>query len=265
MLVGSRILSLCIVLATVAGCATGATDVVLERSADAVVPATAAADDVAPTTVAPPPPPPETETAAAVTPAAAPTTTAAPLRERVIVDTGYSPFALAGSLVLLHPAAQVERIGFHEAGHDGAQDLAATTTAARPIVLETRNRGTAPQTAADIVVAPETDIVAPVTGTVLRAGDYTLYCHHTDSYAVIEPDGLPGWEVKVLHISGLHVQAGQRVDAGVTLLAAGPTVLPFESQVDEFTGEPSWPHVHVEVVDTSIPNRPPPGGGGPSC
>lgn len=254
------------VLAALAGCASNAPQLAVERSVDIAPVTTTTLPEPAPTTTAPPPPPP-TEPAGAVAPAAAPTTEPPPLPapERIVVDTGFSPFAMAGPLPVLHPTERVERIGFHEAGHDGARNLAATATAARPIVLESRNRGTAPQTAADIVVAPDSDVYAPVTGTVLRAGQYTLYCHHTDSYAVIEPDGIPGWEVKVLHISGLQVEAGQRVEAGVTLLAAGPTPLPFESQVDEFTAEPSWPHVHVEVVDTSIPNRPPPGGGGSDC
>jgi hypothetical protein len=57
------------------------------------------------------------------------------------------------------------------------------------------------------------------------------------------------------------VRAGDHVAAGETVLARGPTPLPFESQVDEFTAEPSWPHVHIEVVDPSIPNRPRGGGG----
>ncbi len=56
--------------------------------------------------------------------------------------------------------------------------------------------------------------------------------------------------------------AGQRVTAGQTPIAAGPTQLPFVSQVDELrTADPAWPHVHVEVVDPSIPDRPSPGGG----
>jgi hypothetical protein len=112
------------------------------------------------------------------------------------------------------------------------------------------------RTAADIVVDPEGPIRAPVTGTVLRAGTYVLYCEHADDYAVIEPDARPGWEVKVLHIDGVRVSAGDRVEAGVTELAPRPTPLPFASQVDEHTAEPSWPHVHIEVVDPSIPNPP---------
>ncbi len=189
------------------------------------------------------------------------TSTTRPPIPRVVVETGFSPMATVGPVVLHHPAAQVERIGFHESGHDGARQLDPVAAAARPFTMETRERGTGDRTAADVVVPPGAEIRAPVTGRVLRAGGYVLYCEHADDFAVIEPDARPGWEVKVLHIDGVAVRAGDRVEAGVTLLAPAATVLPFASQVDEDTAEPSWPHVHVEVVDPSIPDRPSPGGG----
>ena len=129
------------------------------------------------------------------------------------------------------------------------------------MTMETRNRDTVSRGAADIAAHPMFDIVSPVTGTVIRAGGYTLYCHHRDNYAVIEPDDRPGWEVKVLHMQDLAVGVGDRVVAGETLLADRPTVFPFRSQIDEFTAEPSWGHIHIEVVDPSIPDRPSRGGG----
>lgn len=216
----------------------------------AVVPVSEPPVTVAPTTTAPPPPVTE-----------APTTTRAPI-PRVVVDTAFAPYATTGPVVLHHPAAGVERIGFHESGHDGAQQQDATPEAARAFVMDTRNRGTGDRTAADIVVVPDTEIRSPVTGTVKRAGGYTLYCDHRDEFFVVEPDARPGWEVKVFHIEGLAVAAGQRVEAGVTPVATRSRQLPFESQVDESTAAPAWPHVHVEVVDPSIPDRPNPGGGG---
>lgn len=236
----------------------------------ALVRSPSAAPDVpepVPTTVAPP------TSAAPVVPAsgASPPSSAAPIEApattkpfipRVVVDTGFQPYAMVGPVTLHHPAAQVERIGFHESGHDGAQQQEAATGAARAFVMETRNRGTGDRTAADIVVVPDAEIRSPVTGTVKRGGTYTLYCDHRDQYFVVDPDERPGWEVKIFHIEGLQVQAGQRVEAGVTVVAARSRILPFESQVDEATAEPSWPHVHVEVIDPSIPDKPNPGGGG---
>ena len=127
--------------------------------------------------------------------------------------------------------------------------------------MASRGRDTARQGAADIVVEPDREIRSPVTGRVVRAGTYALYCDTVDQFAVIEPDDRPGWQVKVLHIEGLAVAAGDRVEAGVTRLAANARVLPFPSQVEDDTGRPAWPHVHVEAVDPTVPDRPSPGGG----
>jgi hypothetical protein len=79
---------------------------------------------------------------------------------------------------------------------------------------------------------------------------------------VIEPDDRPGWEVKVLHVVGLTVGVGDHLEASVTQIAAHAHQLPFASQVDDLsTVQPAWPHVHVEVVDPSVPDRPT----GPGC
>jgi hypothetical protein len=134
-------------------------------------------------------------------------------------------------------------------------------TAVAPATLEGRERLTTSRTAADVVSDPQVEIRAPVTGRVKRAGSYVLYCKYSDDFVVIEPDDHPGWEVKLLHIDGEAVSAGQRVEAGETIIAPRPTKLPFESQVDELSDGEAWPHVHIEVVDPSIPNRPSPGSG----
>jgi hypothetical protein len=155
----------------------------------------------------------------------------------------------------------VEAIGFHQSAQDGAQEQTTVGTARRWYVMEGRDRDTTARGAADIVVEPGRELRVPVTGTVIRAGTYTLYCDKTDQYAVIEPDAHPGWEVKILHIQGLALTKGQRVEAGVTRLAANARVLPFPSQVEDDTGLPAWPHVHVEVVDPTVKDRPT----GPGC
>lgn len=179
---------------------------------------------------------------------------------RVVHEQAWSPFATVGGVVVLHPSARVERIGFHESNDEGAMELAVLPTASAPVTLSTRGRGTDARTAADVVVDPDVEIRAPVSGRVLRAGSYVLYCRHIDHFVVIEPDDHPGWEVKLLHLAATRVRAGQRVEAGVTVLAPGPTRLPFASQVEEGAARPAWPHVHVEVDDPSIPDLPGTGG-----
>ncbi len=178
---------------------------------------------------------------------------------RMVTETGYQPFATTGTLTLVHPVARVEVIGFHESTHDGSQQMDTTLTVATNNTLDSRGRETGSRTAADIVVDPTSEIRSPITGTVIRSGGYVLYCDISDQFVVIEPDDQPGWEVKMFHINGLRVSNGDHVEAGITVLAGQATQLPFVSQIDGFSAEPSWPHVHVEVIDPSIPDRP--GGG----
>jgi hypothetical protein len=244
-----------VVAVLAAGCGRGAevaSDVPIARAALATTtttaPTTTTTTTTTTSTTAPPRPPPTTSTTR-------------PHPARTLSDQPWVPYATAGPVTLHHPADRVEAIGFHQSGHDGAQAQAAVPSAARWFVQQGRDRDTNPQGAADIVVEPGREVRAPVTGTVVRGGTYTLYCDHVDEYAVIEPDARLGWEVKVLHIEGLAVVKGQRVEAGVTRLAAHARVLPFTSTVEEDTAFPGWPHVHVEVVDPSVKDRPT----GPGC
>lgn len=183
---------------------------------------------------------------------------------RTVHDTAFVPFATIGEITLHHPAAVVERIGLHQSNHEGARDLVMADTAASPVLLPSRGRLSGRHSAADVVVAPDTEIRSPVTGTVTRAGTYVLYCDHSDDFMVVAPDAMPQWEVKVLHIDGVAVQPGDHVRAGHTVIAPRATVLPFGSQVDDATASPSWPHTHIEVIDPSIPNVPN-GGSGSDC
>jgi biotin carboxyl carrier protein len=208
------------------------------------------------TTTAAPPLEPSTALPLPTETTAAPPADAVVHPARVVTEQPWVPYAVVGPVTLHHPSDHTEAIGFHQSGHDGAQPQEALPSAVRCFTLVSRVRPTTPQGAADIVVEPDREVRSPVTGTVVRGGTYTLYCENVDQYAVIEPDARPGWEVKVLHIEGLAVSAGDRVEAGVTVVAAHARVLPFPSQVEDDTGEPAWPHVHVEVVDPSIPDRP---------
>lgn len=205
--------------------------------------------------------PPTTTTVPTTTTTTAPTSTTRLHPARVVHPQGWVPYATVGAITLHHVSDHTEAIGYHQSAQDGAQAQEAVTTSVRWFRQETRDRDTTPQGAADIVVEPGREVRVPVTGTVLRAGTYTLYCDNVDQFAVIEPDAHPGWQVKVLHIEGLALTVGQRVEAGVTRLAARARVLPFPSAVEDDTGLPAWPHVHVEVIDPSVRDRPT----GPGC
>jgi hypothetical protein len=167
---------------------------------------------------------------------------------------------------LHYPSPRVERIGFHQSNNEGARPIEPLDTGIPATTMETRERLSDPRSSADVVVDPESEIRAPVSGTVVSSGSYDLYCGLRDYFINIEPDDHPGWLVKVLHITGLNVGNGDRVVQGETVLAPHARQLPFESQVDELRVEdPAWPHVHIEVVDPSIPNVANPGSGYENC
>lgn len=172
-------------------------------------------------------------------------------------------FARSRSVAFHLPSRRVEHIGYHQSGHDGALRLRPLDGPAPVTVLDGRGRGTGRRTAADIVVHPRSWLTAPVTGTVVAANPYVLYCVHRDELVFIAPDERPDWIVKVLHVRGVKVEVGDRVEAGVTRIGRRARLLPFESQVDAVTQSPAWPHVHVEMIDPSVPDRPTPGPGCP--
>jgi hypothetical protein len=191
------------------------------------------------------------------------TTTTLPPPVRHVMDTGFRPFLDGQGVTLNYPTQHVEVVGFHESNLAASRTLVPLPGITGTLVMPTRDRHTGANTAADVESDPAGEVRAPVSGVVKRGGTYTLYCKYTDSFLVFEPDAHPGWEVKVLHIAGLDVRAGQRVVAGETKIAEHPNRLPFASDVEQFSVAPVWPHVHLEVDDPTIKN--PPGVGGKPC
>ena len=254
----ARVAGLLVLVVSTAACGTVSVEGTSETDVGKVGVQTTLAPDDPPVTQTAPATTASTTTSTSTTTTT--TTTVAPTIPLEYHDTGYAVFALAGDLEVRMPVSRYETVGFHESGHDGAFQLEVVnlddwTT------LASRGRGTGSRTAADIVARVDEPVMAPIDGTVIRAGSYTLYCDHTDNFVVIEPSGRPGWELKIFHFSGLQVGIGDEVIASDTMIATGGRILPFVSQVDEFTAEPSNPHVHIEVIDTSIPDRPSSGGG----
>jgi hypothetical protein len=182
-----------------------------------------------------------------------------------VTEQPWVPFAVGGDVTLHYPSSRVEHVGFHQSNDEGSQHLEALP-GVDATTLEDRERGTDRQGSADVVVDPDSEIRAPVSGTVISSGSYVLYCDEYDDFINIEPDDHPGWKVRILHITGLDVANGDRVEAGVTVVAPHARQLPFASQVDDIrTADPAWPHVHMEVVDPNVPNVPNPGSGSEDC
>ena len=70
---------------------------------------------------------------------------------RVVIDTGFRPFAVAGGeLTLNYPTARVEVVGFHESKLAGARQLVALPDAGRFVDMASRERATEGHGAADV-------------------------------------------------------------------------------------------------------------------
>jgi hypothetical protein len=194
------------------------------------------------------------------------TTTVPPAPVRVVLEQQWIAFGVAVDVTLHYPSPRVERVGFHQSNNEGARPIEPLDTGIPATTMESRDRLSDLRSSADVVVDPESDIRAPVSGTVVSSGSYVLYCGLRDYFLNIEPDEHPGWLVKILHITGLEVGNGDRVVQGETVIAPTARQLPFESQVDKLrTVDPAWPHVHIEVVDPSVPNVPNGGSGYENC
>lgn len=157
-------------------------------------------------------------------------------------------------------------IGFHESGTRGAKPLHPmgiprvndnlTRLAKAPVgdgfeylILGSRERRNAPTSAVDVAMPFNVPVQSPVTGRVVDATAYLLYRQVPDNAVYLVPDSRPDLVVVLMHLNGLKVNVGDRVEAGKSVLALTSRLLPFGSQIDRYAGR--MPHVHMEVR----PNR----------
>lgn len=173
-------------------------------------------------------------------------------------------FAGVDQLQLSLPAREVTRIGYHEASFSNALALTPlganvdnqNTTKFTPgdptdgpdyLVLSSRGRPNPATSAVDIVMPEGTPVASVVTGEVSEVEPYLLYGRHPDTKIEIIPDGRPDLRVVLIHVDGVRVRPGDRVQAGRTVLAATPNRFPFSSHIDRYADGTPEPHVHLEV------------------
>ncbi len=149
-------------------------------------------------------------------------------------------FATVGGLDLHLPGAEVIAYGFHEAR---AQHLALQPTDASALVMPSRGREGAATSAVDVVLPAGEDVLAPISGRVVKVVDYLLYDEHPDIQIEIVPDGRPDLVMTIFHVSGVTVREGQHVDAG-DVIADSARVFQFVAQVEQWG---SGPHVDIRV------------------
>lgn len=170
--------------------------------------------------------------------------------------------ASADDVTLVLPSRRARMVGYHEALSASAQALAplgtplanenakrATTPAPSPgpdyVIMASRGRGTAATSAVDVALPRRARVRAPVSGTVVAVGRYTLYGRYADRVVTIAPAGPSDVLVVAIHLRLPRVRPGDEVVAGRTTLARRARLFPFPSQVDRWAGR--GPHVHLEV------------------
>lgn len=99
-------------------------------------------------------------------------------------------------------------------------------------------------------------VYAPVTGTVVKVKEYSLYNNeaYPDVQVHIQPQGRPDLDVVLIHLSDVTVSEGDEVVGGATPIAAVRDVYAYvgeEMQLKSYTAEgDNGNHTHIQVNNT---------------
>lgn len=134
------------------------------------------------------------------------------------------------------------------------QSKSATATLVGQKVVMWRSRPGKPDTAADIGAAPGSDVLAPVSGTVIKVKRYKLYGKYTDYEIHISPYGFPKLDCVMIHITNVCVKPGDKVTAGITCVGAVRKLSDREDlQLGEYT-RGGGDHTHIQLNDVTHPD-----------
>ncbi len=173
--------------------------------------------------------------------------------------------ARVADLDLLLPAARVLSTGFHEAAGPNGIEMQPVGTLTGNLntskfdppdddaagaayhVMASRGREFAATSALDVLLEDDEPVLSPVTGVVADVRGMLVYGEYPDLRIEVRPDHPDELRVVIIHVDGIRVEPGDRVEAGVTVLADTARRFPFLSQIDNETYPELWPHVHLEV------------------
>jgi biotin carboxyl carrier protein len=105
----------------------------------------------------------------------------------------------------------------------------------------------------DVGSVAETDVYAPISGTVVKIKSYSLFGLIDDYEVHIQSPGHPGLDVVMLHIDDLSVKVGDVVRGGATRVARVRDIgSVIDNNLSNFTapGDPGN-HCHVQVNDAT--------------
>lgn len=169
----------------------------------------------------------------------------------------------AGGLELRVPAVAPIAVSYHEASFVEALPieplgtLSQNENSTRPLVHEphpdgidfhvqvSRGRVNASTSAVDVLLPPDEQVRAPVSGTVTDVRPYQLYGRHDDVRIELRADDAD-LAVVLIHVRDVVVRRGDRVEVG-DVLAGSARSFPFGAVVDRLTEPERFGHVHMEV------------------
>lgn len=121
------------------------------------------------------------------------------------------------------------------------------------VVRMWRSRPGKPDSAADVGAPPGSNVLAPVSGQVIKIKSYKLYGKYDDYEIHIRPDGRDDIDCVMIHVTDLSVTVGARVKAGVTRVA---TVRKLSNVIHDQLGDyatGSGDHVHLQFNNALDP------------
>lgn len=172
-------------------------------------------------------------------------------------------FAEADAVLLRIVSPDTLAIAFHEASRRGATAMQPLGVCAlcrnrgkfHPppggspelpyIVMDSRGRRFPATSAVDLVLPEATPVLSPVNGVVTDVKRYRLYRRYPDVRVAIVPDGRADRTVVLIHLAGVKLRVGDRVEASVSEIGR-VRHFPFESHVERYV-KGHHPHVHIEV------------------
>lgn len=181
-----------------------------------------------------------------------------PVPVEALTEVGFHQAAYSYALHLSTPLpdANMKQAKAEKTTH---RDLATQQTGPDAILTGSvlrmwRSRPGDPDSAIDVGAAAGTDVLAPVTGTVVKIKSYKLYGRYADYEVHIVPEGVSGIDCVLIHVDDLSVKPGDRVVAGVTRIAAVRHLSDrIHHQLGDYT-EGGGDHAHMQLNNSNDPD-----------
>lgn len=174
-----------------------------------------------------------------------------PVQTTALTEIGFHQAAYAYALHLktAMPDADMTKAKAEKTTHRdlSAQQQGEDSVLTGSVLRMWRSRPGKPDSAVDIGAPAGSDVLAPITGTVVKVKSYDLYGRYPDYEIHIIPDGVSWIDCVLIHVDDVSVEPGDRVVAGVTRLAAVRHLSDrIHHQLGDYT-EGGGDHTHIQL------------------